>query len=172
MRRLLVLGLSALLAACGTVRWPAAAAPDYTWIKADAPRPQSRVEALLAYADYARALPAAEAGREQERLRQALSTQDRADFARLQYALLLAFSAHGRDLPRARQALEPVLREEGGDADLRRLAVFLNAGIGDALETERRYREEQRRAGDLDQKLEALKSIERRIIQRDKEQNR
>lgn len=187
MKRFLMICCAALLAACGTIHWPTAGSDDY-WIKAGAARPASRVESLLAYAGYARSLSAAESARENESLRLAFAAQDRTDFVRLRYALLLVVSASpGRDLPLARQLLEPMLEEDGHDAALRRLAAYLHAGIGDLLaaerhridaerrrldgerhqfDAERRYREEQRRANDLDQKLEALKSIEQRIIQR------
>lgn len=164
MKRFLAACLTTLLAACGTFHWPAQQAGEY-WLKAGAPQPGSRVESLLAYADYARGLSGAESAREQERLRPVLAAQGRTDFVRLQYALLLAV-APGRDLARARQLLEPLLKEDGRDADLRRLAAYLHAGIGEQLDAERRYRDEQRRAADLDQKLDALKSIEQRIIQR------
>lgn len=161
MKRLLVACLAALLAGCGTLRLPAATADEY-WLKADAPRPASRVESLLAYADYARNLSAAEAAKEQERLRHAGAAPNRSDFVRLQHALLLALAAPVRDLARARALLDPLPK----DADLRRLAAYLHAEIGEQLDADRRYRDEQRRAADLEQKLEALKSIEQRIIQR------
>jgi len=125
------------------------------------------VESLLAYADYARGLSGAESAKEHERLRKDFAAQNRSDFIRLQYALLLSVSAApGRDLARARQLLEPQLKEDGRDVDLRRLAAYVHAGIGELLDTDRRYREEQRRSLSLEQKLEALKSIEQRIIQR------
>lgn len=173
MRRFLIAGAAAWLAACGTLPAPPEPSDAY-WLKASAARPASRVDSLLAYAEYIRGLSAAEAAREHERMRTAFSAKDRGDFVRLQYALLLAVSsAPLRDLPRARQALEPLLKEEGHDAELRRLAAHLQAGIGDLLEAERHARDEQRRgaeaqrrAADLEQKLEALKSIERRIIKR------
>lgn len=174
MNRFLVACCAVFLAACGTFPWPRQAPADSYWLKADAARPASRVESLLAYAEYVRGLSAAESAREHERLRLAFAAKDRVEFVRLQYALLLAASAApGRDLPRARQLLEPLLKEDGHDAELRRLAAYLHAGIGDLLDAERRLREEQRRAteeqrraADLEQKLEALKSIERRIIER------
>jgi hypothetical protein len=133
-----------------------------------------RVESLLAYAEYVRGLSAAESAREHERLRLAFAAKDRSDFVRLQYALLLSVAAGpGRDLPRARQLLEPLLKEEGHDIELRRLAAHLHAASGELHDAERRSRdeqrranEEQRRAADLDQKLEALKSIEQRMIKR------
>lgn len=166
MKGLLAVFLALFLAGCGTFRLPTSAADEY-WLKAGSSRSASRVESLLAYADYARGLSGAEAAKEHERLRQAFAAQDRSAFVRLQYALLLAVSqATGRDPTRARQLLEPLLKEDGRDADLRRLAVYLHAALGEQLDADRRYREEQRRAGDLEQKLEALKSIEQRIIQR------
>lgn len=166
MKRLAVLALTAVLVGCGSLHWPTWGGDEY-WLKSDAPRPASRVESLLAYADYARGLSAAESAKEHERMRAAFAAPNRTDVARLQYALLLAVSAApARDLPRARQLLEPVAKADNADADLRRLAGFLVAAFGDQLDAERRHRDEQRRAGDLEQKLDALKSIEQRIIQR------
>lgn len=174
MKRCLVICCAALLTACSTFPWPPGQADAAYWIKAEAARPASRVESLLAYAEYVRGLSAAESAREHERLRQAFAAKDRSDFVRLQYALLLSTAAGpGRDLPRARQLLEPLLKDDSHDIELRRLATHLHAVAGDLLDAERRSRDEQRRANDeqrraadLDQKLEALKSIEQRMIKR------
>lgn len=174
MKRCLVICCAALLTACSSFPWPPGQADAAYWIKADAARPASRVESLLAYGEYVRGLSATETAREHERMRLAFAAKDRSDFVRLQYVLLLSVAAGpGRDLPRARQLLEALLKEEGHDTDLRRLAVYLHAASGELLDAERRSRDEQRRANDeqrraadLDQKLEALKSIEQRMIQR------
>lgn len=172
MKRYLVICCVALLTACSTFPWPPGQADAY-WIKAGAARPASRVESLLAYAEYVRGLSAAESAREHERQRQAFAAKDRSDFVRLQYALLLSAAGAGRDLPRARQLLEPLLKDDNHDIELRRLATHLHAAAGDLIDAERRSRDEQRRANDeqrraadLDQKLEALKSIEQRMIKR------
>lgn len=174
MKRCLVICCAALLTACSSFPWPPGQADAAYWIKADAARPANRVESLLAYGEYVRGLSVTESAREHERLRLAFTAKDRSDFVRLQYVLLLAVAAGpGRDLPRARQLLEPLLKEEGHDIELRRLAAHLHAAYGELLDAERRSRdeqrranEEQRRAADLDQKLEALKSIEQRMIKR------
>ena len=156
----------ALLAGCSALPWISGQVDNY-WLKSGAPQPGSRVESLLAYADYVRGLSGAESAREHERVRQAFAAANRSNFVRIQYALLLAVSVPpGRDLGRARQLLEHYLKEDGREADLRRLAAYLHAGIGEQLDADRRYREEQRHSNSLEQKLEALKSIEQRIIQR------
>jgi hypothetical protein len=156
----------ALLAGCGALPWTTVQVDNY-WLKPGAPQPGSRVESLLDYAEYARALSGVESAKEHERMRQAFAAANRSNFLRIQYALLLAVSAPpARDLGRARQLLEPALKEDGVDADLRRMAAYLHAGIGELLDVDRRYREEQRRSNSLEQKLEALKSIEQRIMQR------
>lgn len=174
MKRCLALCCVGLLTACSSFPWPPGQTDAAYWIKADAARPASRVESLLAYAEYVRGLSSTESAREHERMRLAFAAKDRSDFVRLQYVLLLWVAAGpGRDLPRARQLLEPLLKEDGHDTDLRRLALYLHAASGELLDAERRSRdeqrranEEQRRAADLDQKLEALKSIEQRMIKR------
>jgi hypothetical protein len=144
------------------------------WIKSV--RPLTRSESLLHYFDYARGLSAAELGRENESLRQAFAT-DKSDFTRLRYALLLSMPGTGaRDLARAQQLLDPVRSEaEGRDPALRALAVLLVAEIAERRRLEdslqsatQRQKDEQARAGDLEQKLEALKSIEKSIGQRDR----
>lgn len=156
----------ALLTGCGALPWTSVQGDNY-WLKSGAPQPASRVESLLAYAEYVRSLSGAESAREHERVRQTFTAANRSTFVRIQYALLLAVSAPpGRDLGRARQLLEHYLKEDGREADLRRMAAYLYAGIGEQLDADRRYREEQRRSSNLEQKLEALKSIEQRIIQR------
>ena len=167
MNRFLLACAVALLAGCAATPWTSAPGDSY-WIKPGARQPGSRVASLLAYADHVRGLSHAESAREHERMRQVFAASvDRSSFHRIQFALLLAVSAApGRDLVHARQLLEPPLKEDGGEADLRRFAAYLYAAIGDLLDAERRYREEQRRSSSLEQKLEALKSIEQRIIQR------
>ena len=164
MKRLVAACCAALLAACSSFPWPPT---DTHWLKARAGRPARRAESLLAYAEHVRGLSAAESAKEHERQKLAFAAKGRDDFVRLQYAMLLAVSASpGRDLSRARLLLEPLLKEQGGDAGLRRLAAHLYVGVGDLLDAERRARDEHRRAGDLEQKLEALMSIEQRIIHR------
>jgi hypothetical protein len=163
----------ALCGACSSLRPPEPVAADY-WLKPA--RVVGRAESLLLYYDYARALPAAELGREQEALRQS-TTSDKSDFTRLRYALLLSLPAASvRDRIRAQQLLEPLSRDaEGRDPALRALALLL---VGELAERRRledslqsatqRQRDEQLRANDLEQKLEALKSIEKSLIQRDR----
>ena len=166
MSRFLLGCVIGLLAGCAALPGTSVRGDDY-WIRPGAHQPGSRVESLLAYADYLRGLSTSQSAREHERVRQAFATNDRSSFLRLQFALLLAVSAApGRDLPRARQLLELQLKEDGGNAELQRFAAFLYAAIGDLLDADRRLREEQRRGNNLEQKLEALKSIEQRIIQR------
>ena len=166
MKRCLALCCVVLLNACSSFPWPPGQADAAYWIKVDVARPASRVESLLAYGEYVRGLSVTESAREHERLRLAFTAKDRSDFVRLQYALLSTAAGLGRDLPRARQLLEPLLKDDSHDIELRRLAAHLHAAAGDLLDAERRSRDEQRRAADLDQKLEALKSIEQRMIKR------
>lgn len=162
---------------------------DY-WVKSA--RPLTRSESLLLYFDYAHGLSAAELARENETLRQTFAG-DKSDFTRLRYALLLAATSAGlREHGRAQQLLEPVTRDAAGrDPAMRALASLLITELAERrrLEDERRrldeerrrldeerrrlddglqaatqrHKEEQLRAADLEQKLEALKEIEKTL---------
>ena len=137
-------------------------------------QPVSRGESLLFYYDYIRALPAGELARETESLRQ-LNATDKSEFTRLRYALLLTLPNAGiREHTRAQQLLEPILRDaKNVDPPLRALAALLLADLAehrrldDSLQAAtQRQKEEQARSADLQQKLDALKAIEKTIAER------
>lgn len=117
--------------------------------------------ALLYYFDTVRSLSAADLSRESERMR-LLHIRNKSDFHTLQYAMLL--SLPGGDAHRAQQLLEPLTREGGVQSrELRALALLLATDLAER----RRLEDGVRRADDLEKKLEALKNIEKSLIQRD-----
>jgi hypothetical protein len=119
-----------------------------------APRPTvSESDILLAYFDNVRRLSAPELARETELVRK-LYAKTRTDMVRMRYAILLA-AAPGApvDEPRIVEILDPVLK--GQDTNLRALATLVGAHL-----------QEQRRAQGLQQKLDALMSLDKTMIER------
>jgi len=119
----------------------------------------SDVDILVNEFQRLRKLPGSDIAREQEAARQAL-LQSRSDTARVRYAMTLALpgTVPGDDA-RALETLEPVVRN--GSSALNGLAVLLAS-----------YIQEQRRLGAqvqaLQQKLDALRSLERSLSERRK----
>lgn len=138
------------LAGCGSLRSPAANSAA----KPGAERPGADAIAMLHYFDTLRGLSGVELEQEQDRQRKAY-IKDKSDVRRIQYAMAMSVpSASIADRRLALAALEPMMKEtKGHDPDLRLLALLLFS--------------EQRRSDELEKKLEALKDIERSLLQRD-----
>jgi len=159
-KALVLAGAIALLAAgCGTsrVNGPAAGKPAVAAVEPQARNPVrpalSDSETLLAYFDHVRKLPAAEFAREVEVVRK-LYARERTDVVRMRYAILLsAPAAAPGDEARAMEFLDPLLKS--ADAGIRALATLLSAQI-----------QEQRRAQGLQQKLDALMSLDKSMLER------
>ncbi len=127
------------------------------WTQAGSPRPASEADSLLAYFEYSRKLTAAELGKEHEAARQAYQSA-RSDFSRVRFAMLLSLPGTAvTDEPRALELLDPVAKSAG--APLQRLAVLLTTNL-----QERRRLDAN--AQGLQQKLDALRSLERSMIER------
>ncbi len=127
------------------------------WTQAGTLRPASEADSLLAYFEHARKLQAGELGKEHEAARQAFQSA-RSDFSRVRLAMLLSLPGTAvSDEPRALELLDPVARNAGGQ--LHRLAVLLAANL-----QERRRLDAN--AQGLQQKLDALRSLERSMIER------
>jgi hypothetical protein len=110
-------------------------------------------ETLLAYVDLVRKLPAAEYAKEVDVVRK-LYAKTRTDVIRMRYAILLsAPSAGPGDEARAMELLDPL--GKSADAGLRALAMLLSAQI-----------HEQRKAQGLQQKLDALMSLDKSMLER------
>jgi len=128
-------------------------------VQASAPQPASDTESLLLYYQHLKKLPGAELGREHETARLAY-TRARTDFNRVRFAMVLsqpnaAFADDGRAL----ELLDPVAKNPG--ARLQGLAQLLSSNL-----------QEQKKLNasvqGLQQKLDALKSLERNMIERNR----
>ena len=89
-------------------------------------------------------------------------TRQRSDLARLRLGLLQSLPANGADENRAIVTLEPLLKANG---PVRAAAVVILAQLG---ERQRSLREEKKRSEDLQQKLDALKALERSLLGRER----
>lgn len=152
---------AALLAACAAVAGCGALRIETQepapWVQAGEPRPGSDAESLLQYFQHLRGLSGSELGREHEAARQAYA-RERTEFNRVRLALLLALpNTPYSDKARALELLDPVARNRAG-----RLAA-LAALLAAQLEERRRL---EASAQGLQHKLEALRALERRLIER------
>ncbi|MBX9848037.1 MAG: hypothetical protein K2X64_01990 [Rhodocyclaceae bacterium] len=146
------------LSACTTLR--TVGSTDRYWLKSEAHLGMDDAVSLLYYASYTRNLSATERERELERQRSA-HARDKSDFRRLQYALVLSTPEASMNERRlAQQVIEPLL-EGKHDADLVALAGLLNFHLSAMLQG-------QKRADELEKKLDAVKDIERSLLRRDK----
>ncbi|MBI2311842.1 MAG: hypothetical protein HYU77_04975 [Betaproteobacteria bacterium] len=166
LRIALWLALAGLIAGCGALK-SREAGRDTPWLTPGQTLLVSEAEALLLYHEYLRRLSGAELTREHEGVKQA-HARSGADFTRVQLAMLLSLPTPGfRDDGRAIGLLEPLLKEGAASSEMRALAHLLHAQIAEHRRLEERAREEQRRADGLQQKLEALKSIEKSLLERE-----
>lgn len=152
----MMLALSMLLAGCGVLRSLEGREPA-PWVQAGGPQPSSDAESLLLYFQHVRKLPGAELGKEHEAARQAYA-RARSDFNRVRFAMLLALpNTPFGDEQRALELLDPVAKNQNGQ--LQGLAYVLVSQI-----QERRRLDAS--AQGLQQKLDALMSLERSMIER------
>jgi hypothetical protein len=120
-------------------------------------RPMSDSESLLGYYQSLRGLSAADLGKEHELARQAYA-RARSDYNRVRYAMVLTVpSSTFHDDSRALEMLDPVVKNPNGQ--LQPLASLLASHV-----QERRKLDASAQA--LQQKLDALRSLERSIIER------
>jgi hypothetical protein len=151
---------AALAAGCAqqppAVEKPAPAA-ELPAVPPGLPKPVSEADNLLVYYYHVRGISGAELGREHEIARQAYA-RSRSDFNRVRYAMLLTVpNAVFADDARALEMLEPVARNTNGQ--LQGLAYLLLTHL-----QERKRLEANAQA--LQQKLDALRSLERSMIER------
>ena len=144
--------MSLLIGGCAALR--TATIGHEPWVRQGGPGPSGDSESLLMYFEYVHKLPSAELAKEHDAVRQ-LYANSSSDFVRVRYAMLLSVpGAAFSDDARALEALDPLVRN--ADAALHNLAVMVSAQI-----------QEQRRGQGLQQKLDALKSLEKNLIERD-----
>jgi hypothetical protein len=150
-------GAVALAAGCALQPGEEKPAADLPAVKPGVPRPVSDADNLLIFYHHVRGLSGAELGREHEMARQAYA-RSRSDFNRVRYAILLAIpNSAFNDDGRALELLEPVSKNPNGQ--LHGLAYLLVSQL-----QERRRLDANAQA--LQQKLDALKSLERSMIER------
>lgn len=161
LRRLCLVILLATLSACALLKPPREA----YWLDPAAPRPASDAVSLMHYSSYARKLSGKLLAEETERVRLAQATE-KSDFRQLQYAIALSVpGASAADHRRALQLLEPLTQPgEARDTDLQALASLMRATLAEQRRLEDGSLSQQRRAEDLEKKLEALKEIEKSLL--------
>ena len=154
---------AAALAACvpkpvaekPVVEAPVVAPPP---VQPEPPRTVSESESLLAYYHQLRGYSGAELSREHEAVRQAYG-RSRSDSNRVRYAMILALpNTPFTDDARALEMLEPMVKNPG---QLQALAYLMVTHL-----QERRRLDANAQA--LQQKLDALRSLERSMIERKK----
>ena len=159
MRRLVRLGVwlpVLMLAACGMLRETQRS--DAPGVVEDVHRDGTEAGRVLDHYARMRRLQGPELAREQEAARRALSRSG-TDSNRVRYALLLATpGTAGGDMARAQELLEPVARNN--DSTLQGLALLVAALLQEQQRAEAN-------AQVLQQKLEALLAIERKMTGRD-----
>src|SRR5882672_728721 len=152
----IVAALSSAVALAGCAAFPAApGAPS-----ARESHESRQVVELIGYVQRVAALPAEEQQRELNASSQIFS-KDRGAYGRVRLALLLSLpgTAFGDDT-KAAGLLEPLVSKEGGAGPLQQFAGLLYAQINERLR-------EQRRATQFKEQLDALKDVERKIIERE-----
>ncbi len=153
---LLWIGCAAVVAGCGVLRIAGLLEPA-PWVQAGVPQPTSDAESLLLYFQHIRKLPAADVSREHEAARQA-HARARTDFNRVRLAMVLSLPGTAfNDDARALELCDAVSKHDGGR--LQGLALVL----GSHLQEQKRL---TANAQGLQQKLDALKSLERSMIER------
>lgn len=130
-----------------------------------APTPANELERLLAYFEQVRKLPAVEVGREHEGARAAFA-RSRSDFDRMRLAMLFSIpNTPVSDDLRAMEMLDPVLKSN--NSGLRGLASLIAAHLQERRRLETGMHGLQQNVQGLQQKLDALMSLERSLIDRE-----
>lgn len=121
--------------------------------------PMADLERLLDYFRALRRLSAAELAREHENARAAF-VRTRSDYDRVRLALLLSLpNTPFNDEARVLELLEPMMRNPG--SMLQGLAVLVHVMVYE-------HRRLEQNIGKLQEKLDALKSLERKLLEREK----
>ena len=167
--------LSVLIAGCVGFENPASICGNCTvnTISGSARKDVETIECLH-YFSRMRGLQSEELDREYAAALKALEKQ-KTSANRIKLAFLLGLSNGGfRDDARATALLNEVLDDKKDNGSLGNLAALLVYQINEQKRQEERYqkanqsmKDEQKRANQLEQKLDALKNIEKSIIQRE-----
>lgn len=123
------------------------------------------LERLLVYFEQVKKLPAAELGREHDSARAAF-TRTRSDFDRMRLAMVFSIPNTAlSDDQRAAELLEPVVKSQ--NSSLRGLASLMSAHLQERRRLESGMHSLQQNVQGLQQKLDALMSLERSLIDRE-----
>lgn len=135
------------------------------------PEPPARarfddMERLLVYFEYARKLPPADLSREGENARSAYN-RTRSDFDRMRLAMLLSIpNTPIADEQRAYDLLDPMVKTP--TSPLHGLALLMSTHLQERRRLESGLQQLQQNVQGLQNKLDALMSLERTLIDRDK----
>jgi hypothetical protein len=172
-----VAGLLLALGACSTAP-PAATAPPLPVVIVTSPPPEpatvlptvppiseeaEQALSLLAESQRLLGLTAEEQKHEYSVVNQ-LFAKNKSDNVRIRLAMLLTLPPQ-QDDGRALSVLEGVTGKNSGASPLKQLAALLAAQL---TERQRQLHEEQKRADQLQQKLDGLKAIEKSLLGRDR----
>jgi hypothetical protein len=136
----------------------------------------AQVDGLLKYYEEVRKLPPAEAAKRYERASQAF-VHNKSPYARLQLVMLLSLPNTGFHDDEAALGLlrEGEKEQKSSSPELHRFSMLLAAMLttqkqfgASAEEASAKLKEEQSRADDLQNKLNAIKTMEKNLIQRDR----
>lgn len=175
MRLFFLLGIFTILNLAGCNTPPVAHTPVKEATKLETITPSvsitSDVDSLLQYANYLRKLNANDLARELETAKQ----KPKSDSSKMELAIL--YSVPGlstRDDVKALSILDP-LTKETSSSSIKHLALMMmnfiteNKRLEDGLQTTNgKLKDEQKQSAELQQKLEALKSIEKSLSDRDR----
>lgn len=153
--------LMAALAGCALMKTPEEPAPAIEEVTPEpeaAPAGEAGLDRLLRYFRHVRRLGGSELVREHDSVRSAFA-RSRSEFDRLRLAMVLSLpNTPVSDEARALDLLEPVVKNQ--NSDFNGLALLMSS-----------FLQEQRRLGaavhGMQQKLDALKSMERSLIERE-----
>lgn len=120
--------------------------------------------ALLIYFETLRKLSPVELARATDLARKRYVTE-KTVVRQMQYALTLAIP--GGDAEYAQQLLGPLARESQQNRELRGLAVLLSVDLAERQRLNENLQAQTRRADELQRQLEALKNVEKHLLQRD-----
>jgi hypothetical protein len=158
--RCIAIGCAIFLTGCAG--WPGTNAPQASGAAvAREERESQQVLELIAYAQKVASLAAEEQQRELNASGQTLSKQ-RGAYGRVKLALLLSMPGTGfADDAKAAGLLEPLVSgDRAASSPLQQFAGLLHAQINERLR-------EQRRAAQMKEQLDALKDVERKILERE-----
>ncbi|MEK6594724.1 MAG: hypothetical protein AABZ67_16765 [Pseudomonadota bacterium] len=159
--RLLCMALALTVAGCGALRGLESGEPPAVVEEA---RPDD-LDRLLTYFARARKLPAGEQGKEHESARQAY-LRSQSDYNRVRLAMLLSLPGTVfNDEARALELIDPLARNQR--ASLSTLAVLLGSYIQEQKRLSGNVQALQQNVQGLQHKLDALKSLDRSLIERE-----